>query len=47
LGESADGAEEAYRYEGSLYDGRISATNCETLARFSPQTAKPKNFTSK
>jgi len=25
----------------------ISATNCETLARFSPQTTKPKNLASK
>ena len=29
-----------YRYEGSLYSGRISATNRETLVRFSPQTTK-------
>ena len=27
--------------------GRISATNCETLAKFSPQTTKPKGFVSK
>jgi hypothetical protein len=26
---------------------RISATNCETLARFSPQTAKPEIFAAK